>query len=343
MNIAKLHPTYGLNGKLNITKQKEMSMPHLNETVYFIVNPMAGNEESLKIWKKAEEILKSKAVPHEVFFTREKGHALRLTKEILSGTNLDTRMIAVGGDGTINEMINAAIDFPHAIIGALAAGSGNDYVRGIQKTGSVEEALSLFQVDAFNAIDIGQFETNGKVGYFVNSLGMGIDAEISDEADRSPLKKWFNFVRGGKLIYLFIFIKKLFTYKPSCMELIVDGDRHLLKKVWFIVIANQPYFGGGMKISPKSKLDDGRLNVIAIHDITLLKLLIVFITVFWGGHLNIKNVDSFSGKMIKMKNQGSVKVQSDGEIVGMDEVAAVVLKEKIRVMFKGDNPYKNMK
>ncbi|MCM3673608.1 hypothetical protein M3699_06860 [Peribacillus simplex] len=171
-----------------------------------IVNPMAGNEESLKIWKKAEEILKSKAVPHEVFFTREKGHASRLTKEILSGTNLDTRMIAVGGDGTINEMINGAIGFPHAIIGSLAAGSGNDYVRGIQKTESLEEALSLFQDNAFSAIDIGQFETDGKVGYFVNSLGMGIDAEISDEADRSPLKKWFNFVRAGKLIYLFIFI-----------------------------------------------------------------------------------------------------------------------------------------
>lgn len=90
------------------------------------------------------------------------------------------------------------------------------------------------------------------------------------------------------------------------MELIIDGNRHLLKKVWFIVIANQPYFGGGMKISPMSKLDDGRLNVIAVHDITLLKLLTVFITVFLGGHLNIKNVDSFSGEMIKIVTKNPV-------------------------------------
>ncbi|WP_258831693.1 diacylglycerol/lipid kinase family protein [Peribacillus frigoritolerans] len=116
-----------------------------------------------------------------------------------------------------------------------------------------------------------------------------------------------------------------------------------MKKVWFIVIANRSHFGGGMKISPMSKLDDGRLNVIAVHDIPLLKLLTVFITVLWGGHLNIKNVDSFSGKMIKMKNEGSVKIKSDGEIVGRNEVAAVVLKEKLRVMLQGVNRYKNMK
>lgn len=310
-------------------------MRRLNETMYFIVNPMAGNKGSIKTWKKVEEILKSEDVPYEVFFTKEKGHALRLTKEILSQTNQKTRMIAVGGDGTLHELVNGAAEFPHAIIGSLAAGSGNDYVRGVQKTKSAEEALSLFQDNVVRVIDMGQFETNGQTGYFMNSLGMGIDAEISYEADRSPLKKWFNLVKTGKLIYLFIFIKKLFTYQPSYMNLTVDGNIHQLKKVWFIVIANQPYFGGGMKISPKSKPDDGMLDVIAVHDISIMKLLTVFITVLWGGHLNINNVDFFSGKMIQIKNFGSVKIQSDGEIVGMDEVAVEVLKEKICVMFNG--------
>ncbi|WP_340371865.1 diacylglycerol kinase family protein [Peribacillus sp. FSL E2-0218] len=309
-------------------------MPNLNETLYFIVNPRAGNETSMKVWKKVEKVLKSNAVHHEVFFTEEKGHASRLTAEILSGTDRDTRIIAVGGDGTINEMLKGALPFPHAILGSLAAGSGNDYVRGIQKTKGVAQALRLFQDNAHKAIDIGQYETDGMDGYFMNSLGMGIDAEISAEADRSRLKKWFNLVKAGKLIYLILFLKQLFTYKPGSMELVVDGEIHMLKKVWFIVIANQPYFGGGMKISPQSKLHDGRLNIIAVHDIALLKLLAVFITVLWGGHLKIKNVDSFSGKMIKMKNHGSAKIQSDGEIVGKDQVAAAVLTDKIRVMIK---------
>ncbi len=311
-----------------------MSMPNLNETLYFIVNPMAGNGGSMKVWEQAEGMLKSDVVPYKVFFTEEKGHAFRLTEEILSRTARETRIIAVGGDGTINEMVNGALPFPHAIIGALAGGSGNDYVRGIQQTKSVEEALRLFQDNASKAIDIGQYETDGRFGYFVNSLGMGVDAEISAEADRSPLKKWFNLVKAGKLIYLILFLKTIFTYKPGDMELIVDGKRHSLKKVWFIVIANQPYFGGGIKISPQSKLDDGRFNVIAVHDIAWLKLLAVFITVLWGGHLNIKNVVSFTGNMIKMKNHGSVKIQSDGEIVGVEEVAAEVLEGKIHVMIK---------
>lgn len=72
-------------------------MPNLNETLYFIVNPRAGNETSMKVWKKVEKVLKSNAVHHEVFFTEEKGHASRLTAEILSGTDRDTRIIAVGG------------------------------------------------------------------------------------------------------------------------------------------------------------------------------------------------------------------------------------------------------
>ena len=309
-------------------------MPNLNETLYFIVNPMAGNETSMKVWKKVEKALESNGVHHAVFFTEEKGHASRLTEEILSGTDRDTRIIAVGGDGTINEVLKGALPFPHAILGSLAAGSGNDYVRGIQKTKGVAQALRLFQDNAHKAIDIGQYETDGMDGYFMNSLGMGIDAEISAEADRSRLKKWFNLVKAGKLIYLILFLKQLLTYKPGSMELVVDGEIHMLKKVWFIVIANQPHFGGGMKISPQSKLHDGRLNIIAVHDIALLKLLAVFITVLWGGHLKIKNVDSFSGKMIKMKNHGSAKIQSDGEIVGKDQVAAVVLTDKIRVMIK---------
>ncbi|MGE7877489.1 diacylglycerol/lipid kinase family protein [Peribacillus muralis] len=309
-------------------------MPNLDETLYFIVNPLAGNERSMKVWEKAEKMLKSNAVPHQVFFTAEKGHALRLTKEILSRTHRDTRIIAVGGDGTINEMVNGALPFPHAIIGSLAAGSGNDYVRGIQKTKDIEQALRLFQDNAQRAIDIGQYETADKGGYFINSLGMGIDAEIAAEADRSPLKKWFNIVKAGKLVYLILFIKQLFTYKPGSMELIVDGKHQILKNIWFIVIANQPYFGGGMKISPQSKLDDGRVNVIAVQDFPRLKLLAVFFTVLWGGHLNIKNVDSYTGKMIKMKNHHSAKIQADGEIIGTDEVSAKVLKEKIRVLIK---------
>ncbi|MGE7182496.1 hypothetical protein ACQKKK_00570 [Peribacillus sp. NPDC006672] len=75
-----------------------------------------------------------------------------MTKEILSGTNQETQVFAVGELARLSEMIKGAIGFPHTIIGALAAGSGNDYVRGIQKTESVEEALSLFQGTAFSAV-----------------------------------------------------------------------------------------------------------------------------------------------------------------------------------------------
>ncbi|MFJ7744424.1 diacylglycerol/lipid kinase family protein [Peribacillus sp. NPDC097295] len=119
------------------------------------------------------------------------------------------------------------------------------------------------------------------------------------------------------------------------MELTIDGKEHTFEKVGFIVFANQPYLGGFMKISPKSRPDDGIFEVLSGHQLSLLKLLTVFLTVLRGGHLNIKNVDSFSGEMISVKDFRAAKVQGDGENVGMDEVEVGILKEKICVMFKG--------
>lgn len=119
------------------------------------------------------------------------------------------------------------------------------------------------------------------------------------------------------------------------MELTIDGKGDTFEKVWFIVFVNQPYFGGLMKIPSKSRPDEGIFGVLSGHQLSFLKLLTVFLTVLWGGHLNIKNVDSFSGIMISVRDFRAAKVQGDGENVGMDEGEVGILKEKICVMFKG--------
>jgi len=303
------------------------------DRIYFIVNPAAKNESSRTLWNKAEKSLR---IPHTVFFTERKGHAESIAKEILQKTTLRTLLISVGGDGTLHEVINGAEGYAHAVIASIPAGSGNDFVRGIQKTKDVQDALDLISKADFTqtAVDLGQFMIDGKKRHFVNSIGIGIDAEVIHAMDQSPIKKWFNIFKAGKLAYIYTFIKNIFTYKRSDMEICIDGKELYFKKVWFIVIANQPFFGGGIKISPASQTNDGKFEVLAVHTISPIKLLLVFISVYWGGHLRIKHVDMFTGKRIRIHSIDSVRIQADGESVGSTSVDIQAAERKLLVCQK---------
>lgn len=107
------------------------------------------------------------------------------------------------------------LHFPKRSLAPFPGGSGNDYVRGVQQTTNLEEALSYFSLISARTWTSVSTRINGHTGDFMNSIGIGIDAEITYEVNRSPLNKWFNFLKAGKLIYLFIFIRKLFTYNPG--------------------------------------------------------------------------------------------------------------------------------
>lgn len=301
--------------------------------IYFIVNPAAKNERSRELWRKIENSLN---IPHTVFYTEHMGHAEAIVRDILQKTTFRTLFVSVGGDGTLHEVINGAQGYPHAIITSIPAGSGNDFVRGVQKTKNVKEALDLIsQADSSHvAVDLGQFIIEGEQRHFVNSIGIGIDAEVIYAMNQSTIKKWFNIFKAGKLAYIYTFIKKVITYKRSDMEISIDGNEFYFKKVWFIVVANQPFFGGGINISPASKSSDGKFEVLAVHTISPLKLLLVFISVYWGGHLRIKHVDMFTGKRIRIRSFDSVRIQADGEIVGSTSVDIQVAERDLHVCQK---------
>jgi diacylglycerol kinase (ATP) len=304
------------------------------QDVFFIINPAAQNAGSLKVWRYVEKKLISEKIPYRSFFTEYKGHAQELTERILLQHHNKVIIAAVGGDGTLHEVMNGAVRFPNASVISIPAGSGNDYARGIQGTADLKQAMSILMDHSdknIHHVDVGEFETPEQAGYFINSIGIGIDAEITWDVNRSSSKKWFNFIKLGKLVYIYFFIKKLLTYKRIDMKIIMDGKELLLKKVWFVVVSNQPYFGGGIKISPHSVPDDGRFNLIAVHDISHLKLLSVFLTVFWGGHLRIKNVDSYLCRNVQMESANPVHIQADGEIVGKSAVAVNIAPQQIRV------------
>ncbi|WP_433751296.1 diacylglycerol/lipid kinase family protein [Falsibacillus pallidus] len=290
--------------------------------LHFIVNPQAKNGYSLKIWNELKRELQS--TPHSIHFTESPKHATELVYEIARMTEGRAVITAVGGDGTVNEVINGAVGYEGMKVAYIPAGSGNDFARGYSlpnnPRASLKRILASLEEEGME-LDAGSFHTSEyPKGHFVNSIGAGFDAQITVKANQSNLKKWLNKLSLGKLIYAFYLIKELLTYKPGPAVINIDGEEFHFPRMWFITVSNHPYYGGGMKISPAAKPDDGLFNITVLNGLPKWKLLTVFISVFWGGHIRFKEVKTFEGKNITIKSKSAIPVHADGEYIGKTPV-----------------------
>ncbi|WP_158598201.1 diacylglycerol/lipid kinase family protein [Falsibacillus albus] len=290
--------------------------------MHFIVNPKAKNGLSKKIWNEVKT--KLTGLNYQVHFTEFPKHATQIAEQIGCTATKETILIVVGGDGTMNEVINGAIPFPLIRIAYIPAGSGNDFARGFHLPATPQESTERILTvlgQSGTYYDAGYFQNKDTPhGYFVNSIGAGFDAQISLSANRSIIKKWLNKASMGNMVYAFYLIKELFTYKPGLCEISIDGEKYQFTKTWFITISNHPYYGGGMKISPTADPGDGKLNITVVDRLSKLKLLAVFISVFWGGHTRFKEVKTFQGEKIDIDFKGLIPVHADGEYIGSTPV-----------------------
>ncbi|MDR7000511.1 diacylglycerol kinase family lipid kinase [Neobacillus niacini] len=289
------------------------------KTIYFIINPKAGNGACKKVWSKIENQLKGEQIPYIAFFTDYPGHAKILAAQIAVRSKEQTIIIAVGGDGTMHEVVNGVVHYNNITLGFIPGGSGNDFSRGFQLPSEPELALKvlirLIQKEA--AVDIGKIVRENQADcYFINNMGVGFDALISYEVNRSKIKSVLNKRSLGRLVYVYFLLIKLFTYKRSTIQLSIDGKKHIFEHTWFVTVSNQPFYGGGMKIAPDAEPNDGVLDITVVHQLSRLKLLLVFISVFWGKHVLFKEVKSFKGKNIFIQSSSPLYAHADGEHIG---------------------------
>lgn len=303
--------------------------------LYFIVNPVARGGKSIHIWKKVDDYLRKKGVSFQTYFTERKGDGTKITKSILHENEHPCVIIAVGGDGTIHEVINGSANFPHSIVGYIRAGSGNDFYRGFKiPKNPINAAKCILKklTDYHHSFDVGHYMSGEKSGYFINNLGCGLDAAVAIAVNQSKLKAFFNKIYLGKLVYVLIFLKQLFTYKRRDLIVEIDECIYRYKNAWFVTICNQSYFGGGMKIAPQASPFDGKLNIIVVHDISRLKILLLFLTVFNGSHLKIKGVDHKIGKTINIKIDHSTPIHADGENIGFAPIKVNIMESRQKLI-----------
>lgn len=297
--------------------------------VHFIINPYAGNGQGMKRWRQFEQQL---AIPYQIHLTKFVGHTLVLANDIAGRATKENPvcLIAIGGDGTIHEVLNGAVHFENVYLGVISAGSGNDFARGYQAFETSKQLEQFIKTVNSTSHDCGVVNFNGTTIYFINNFGVGFDALVADIANKSTLKRSLNKWKLGKLSYPYYVIHALFTYKPFKLTISHKGEKKQYQNVWFVTASNQPYFGGGMKLSPKSNTSDGQVELTVVSNLSKWKLLFLFVTVFFGMHTHLKEVEQLAAMEAELIFDEPVMAHADGETqklaLGQNKVQITVQK-----------------
>lgn len=270
---------------------------------FFVVNPVAGLGKGFLVWKRIKEVLKRKGVSFDYTLTKYPGHAVKITKEAVSSGYKN--IVSVGGDGTTSE-VTRGIDRDGLVIGIIPAGRGRDFPRSLKIPKDPFEALDLI-LKGKKVVEVDHPKIDS--GRFINVCGIGFDAEVARNAN-TTYKKF------GVLSYIVSLFTTISSWKiPEIAIKIDDVVRRI--PVFFVVIANGPFYGGGMMISPYSKINDGFLDVVIFHKMSKLTLLWNFPGVYRGGkHIEHEKVETMKAKRVVIESKENLPVQADGDIIG---------------------------
>lgn len=279
----------------------------------FVLNPEAGKGAGRKAGERLEKLLSRFSRPYELVRTEKPGHATEIAR--VCGSHV---VVAVGGDGTINEVANALAGTGRAI-GIVPTGSGNDFIKSVGVPRQMEAALELIQARRERVIDAGIVQTgalqNGSMEYaparyFVNGVGVGFDASVARRV------REIRFLRGTPL-YLLAVVQTLGKYHSPEFTCRTDSTQWSARK-FLIASGNGRCAGGGFYLTPEAIVDDGLLDVCVIDDVSVLKILRLVPQVFAGKRVDDSQVNYQRTKELEVNSKESFNVHADGEIVGRE-------------------------
>jgi YegS/Rv2252/BmrU family lipid kinase len=268
----------------------------------FILNPAAGKGKAVKFMNKIKTFLDINSIRYIVHNTLYPGHASEIAAQI-SGEGAEN-IIAVGGDGTVNETLNGIRDFEKCALGIIPAGSGNDFSKFINLPKDPVEAMKRIINTEPRYTDF--LTINGKRA--INVAGMGMDVSVIKRCSRMKYIK-------GKLQYLVSLLITLLKFDWHKFKVSIDGKEEQEKTTLMIAACNGKYFGGGMPISPESDISDNFLNVIIINKLKKWKIPLALINLYRGKILKYNFVENILCKSVVITplNSGS-DANIDGEL-----------------------------
>jgi diacylglycerol kinase (ATP) len=301
-------------------------LPHTR----LIVNPAAGAGKTAKKWPQIMSFLKSSGLRFEHDLTEAPGHAIELAKAAArKGYEI---IVSVGGDGTINEIVNGLHDsgsIADVTLGIVGTGTGGDYIRTIGIPRHYEASCQRLLNPQKLTVDLGvvEYPNNGQMArrLFVNFAGLGFDAEIV----RATTQKYK--ALGSVASYLMGLLSTLMLYQNQEVSLELDGEAEN-RKVCAVMMSNGKYGGGSMLVAPHADPRDGLLDVLIIDDLSKPDLLWSLPRIYRGTHLTHPKVTMKKAREIYIQTRQPLSLQADGELLGESPARFSVLPAALNII-----------
>lgn len=268
----------------------------------FIVNPVAARGKAVTIGNKLNELCKAKGLDFELEFTKKRKQATELAFEAADKFEC---IVAVGGDGTINEIVNGIVG-KNVKLGIIPVGSGNDFVKAINIPLKLNAALDTLLALNTSFVDVGKAGTV----YFQNGLGIGFDAWVVEESLKVTKLR-------GNAIYLYSVLRTIYGYQAPFMHCSYDNQMRE-EKLFMISVGNGTSMGGGFKLTPFAKLDDGLLDLTIIKDLTKWEIYQNLISVYFGKHTRMPQVTIGRTKKLQIESEEGFAAHVDGELLSLN-------------------------
>jgi YegS/Rv2252/BmrU family lipid kinase len=266
----------------------------------FIFNPCSGRRRNARLLPLMRELIAQRRLDADLMTTEGPGHATYLAGQaVADGCR---RVVAVGGDGTMNEVAQALVDAP-AALALVPCGSGNGLARHLGLPSAPEAALDLAADPAAGTLSIDTGLVNGRP--FFNAMGLGLDADVSQRFNR--------LTRRGLPAYARTALAAFFQHRPERCVIAAGGRRQTLD-ILLIAVANSDQYGNGAFVAPGARADDGRLDLVAVQPVGAAGAIALGVRLFCGSFDRSPRVHHLQGERFLIERLAAGIVHTDGEI-----------------------------
>ncbi len=299
-----------------------------------VMNPVSAGGRTARTWPSIEAALLAAGLAFDVHRTTARGDATTAVRNALRTGRYRT-IVTVGGDGTLNEVVNGFFDENgaaignDAVLGLLPSGTGGDFRRAAHIPAGVAAAVELIASRATRVIDCGRIDfADGARRFFINIADCGMGGEVVAHINRSSRKAGG---AQGTLLFLGASLSTLLRYHARVTHIDIDG-MSIDRTVRSVVVANGISFGGGMRVAPGASLDDGQFDVVIIAETGRTRALTGITSLYRGRHVHRREVEVRRASVVRVRCDGEPMLfDVEGEQVGTTPATLTCLPAAIRL------------